>query len=67
MAANLKAELKKALGAACSKCGFPPLTDKTINSIYEEFKKSQPLKLAEKGLSDQWSKDEIPINFPAFL
>lgn len=56
MSGNLKAELKKAVLAACTKEGFPPVIDKTLNSIYDEFKKSQPLKLAEKGLSDQWSK-----------
>ena len=56
MSSDLKADLKKALLAGTTKQGMPPIIDKTINSIYDQFKKSQPLKLAEKGLDEGWSK-----------
>jgi len=58
--ADLKVELKKALAETHKKQGLPPMIDKTITSIWDQFKKSQPMKLAEKGLSDQW-KDSVDV------
>jgi hypothetical protein len=56
MSADLKAELKKAIQDSLKKQGMPPAIDKTLNSIWDQFKKSQPLKLAEKGLDEGWSE-----------
>jgi hypothetical protein len=53
---DLKADLRKFMSEAGKKEGLPPVIEKTLGSIWEQFKKSQPLKLAEKGLDDQWSK-----------
>jgi len=48
------------MSEACKKEGLPPVIEKTLGSIWEQFKKSQPSKLAEKGLDDAW-KDKIDV------
>ncbi|CAG7720930.1 unnamed protein product [Allacma fusca] len=42
---SLKPDLKKTLAEVLSKNGMPPVIDKTFNSIWDTFAKTQPSKL----------------------
>jgi len=57
---DLRGDMRTAMLAACKKEGQPPVIDKTITSIWDHFKKSQPLKLAEKGLADE-CKEKVSV------
>jgi hypothetical protein len=53
---NLKPDLKKNLAEVLQKNGMPPVIDKTFNSIWEAFAKTQPSKLSTTltGDTDVW-------------
>jgi len=55
---TLKPDLKKNLAEVLQKNGMPPVIDKTFNSIWETFAKTQPSKLNTTltGDTDPWGK-----------